>query len=335
MIARIYNGLLSTDLDAAGFNLQNVAALDPVPSNLAQSNDSRLTDSRIPLDGSVTNASVANGAAIVQSKLNLNGQIPQSWLGTTATTAAQGNLAEYLSNKGVANGYASLDGGGKIPSSQIPTSVGTGTVTSVGITMPSQFAVSGSPVTGSGVLGITWNNVSDQSWFGNKEGAPAAPRFYTTALPVGLIPNLDTAKITSGKFDVARLPVAVGLGGSHAAGIVPDPGDGTGGALATDYLARDMSYKPAPTLAPTYQPTITTPVLSPSGSVTGPVMVTAKDDIEGCTFFYSFTSDSADFLEFPSTGYVTLPAGDQIWVYAARQGYTNSLVATYTNPNPP
>lgn len=48
--------------------------------------------------------------------------------GTTAGTAAQGNDsritgAEQTSNKGVANGYASLDTGGKVPTAQLPTTM--------------------------------------------------------------------------------------------------------------------------------------------------------------------------------------------------------------------
>lgn len=335
MILLLDTAKLNTDLEADGFNLLNVAALDPVPSNLALSTDPRLTDNRVPLDGSVTNDSVAAGANIAQSKLALNGQIPLAWLGATATTAAQGNLAEYAANKGQPNGYAALDGSGKVPAGQIPTEVGTGTVTSVGLTMPSQFGVTGSPVTGNGTLAVAWNNVSDKSWFGNNEGASAAPRFYTTPIPIQLFPDLDASIITSGTFDPLRLPVAAGLGPGHASGAAPDPGDGTGGALATDYLARDMNYKPAPTLSPSYQPVIASPTITPSGAITGPVMVSAQDTVAGVTFFYSLTSDATGFAEMPAVGYVTLDAGATIWVYAARQGYTNSAVVDFTNTNPP
>jgi len=44
---------------------------------------------------------------------------------------------------------------------------------------------------------------------------------------------------------VGYIPFA-GLGAGHSTGLVPDPGDGTGGALATDYLARDATWKPIP-----------------------------------------------------------------------------------------
>lgn len=335
MIPLLDNAKLITDLDAGSFNLLNVGAFSPLPPNLVDTSDPALSDAREPLPGSVTNASVNAAAAIAQSKLNLDGTIPATWLGTASTQAAQGNLAEYLSNKNQPNGYAGLDGSGKILSANLPGTTGTGTVTSVGLSMPAQFSVSGSPVTNAGTLAASWVAVADNSWFGNKSGGAAAPQFYTTPLPTVLIPDLDTSKVVSGTFPSARLPVAVGLGVSHAAGAVPDPGDGTGGALATDYLARDMSWQPIPALGPTYQPTIPNPTLSPSGNITGPIIVAFSDSVNGVTFFYSTTSASTGFQEVPSTGYVSLAAGDTLWSYAARPGYVNSAVVSITNSNPP
>ena len=57
--------------------------------------------------------------------------------GTTAGTAAQGNDsrivgAEQAANKGVANGYASLDSGGKVPTAQLPATMQTYTFSSTG-----------------------------------------------------------------------------------------------------------------------------------------------------------------------------------------------------------
>ena len=92
----IEDAILGTDLDAQFHSLLNVKSLDPVPLNLATSDDVRLTDVREPLPGSVTNASVADDAAIDQSKLALTGQIPTAWLGTSSTQAAQGDLVEYI-----------------------------------------------------------------------------------------------------------------------------------------------------------------------------------------------------------------------------------------------
>jgi hypothetical protein len=173
----IEDAVLSTDLNCDYHDLLNCNALVPAPPGLVGSDDPRLTDARAPLPGSVVDASVAAAAGIVQSKLALNGQIPGSWLGTTSTTAAQGNLAEYLSNKNQPLGYCGLDGSGKVPAAQLPGTVGTGTVTSVALSMPSQFAVTGSPVTTSGTLSAAWAPVVDLYWLGNKDGVAGPPKF--------------------------------------------------------------------------------------------------------------------------------------------------------------
>ena len=342
MVFSIENGIMVTDLDAQSHNLKNVTALSPLPAGIASSTDPRLSDARTPLAGSVVDSSVATTAAIQQSKLALTGSIPTPWLGTTATTAAQGNLAEYVANKGVAGGYASLDGTGKLPSAQLPATAGAGTVTSVALTLPSHFAVTGSPITASGTLTAAWNSVAAGSWFGNPSGAAAAPSFQATPLPVATIPSLDASKITTGIIATARLPASVGLGASSASGLVPNPGPTGGGALATDYLARDMSYKAIPVLPASYQPTLATPALSsPTGGLTGPQSVIASSasviTSGSITYFYSLSSSGGSstgpFAEYPSSGSVSVPPLQTVWVYVAKAGWTNSAIASYTNPN--
>lgn len=55
---------------------------------------------------------------------------------------------------------------------------GSGTVTSVGLNMPSQFSVANSPVTTTGTFGVTWNNESGNTVFaGAAGGGFAAPTF--------------------------------------------------------------------------------------------------------------------------------------------------------------
>jgi hypothetical protein len=329
MIPIVEDSILGSDLNCQFYDLLNCNALVPVPPGLIESDDPRLTDARAPIPGSVTNASVAAAAGIVQSKLNLNGQIPPAWLGTTATTAATGSLAEYISHKGQANGYCELDGSGKVPAARLPGTVGTGTVTSVGLSMPAQFTVTGSPVTAAGTLSAAWTPAADLSWFGNKSGASAAPQFYTTALPAALIPSLDAAKVISGVFPAARLPVAVGLGVSHAAGAVPDPGDGSGGALATDYLARDMTYKAAPTVTVLYQPTLPNPTFTPSAVPGYPKTVAISCSVTDATIFYSLTAGGASgFQELPPVGYISVPSAMTLYAYAAHPGYSNSSVVS-------
>jgi hypothetical protein len=56
---------------------------------------------------------------------------------------------------------------------------GSGTVTSVALSMPSQFAVSGSPVTTSGTLTASWNSQSANCVFAGPNGTSGAPTFRT------------------------------------------------------------------------------------------------------------------------------------------------------------
>jgi hypothetical protein len=62
--------------------------------------------------------------------------------------------------------------------SAVVTINATGTVTSVGLSMPTQFSVSGSPVTGSGTLTVSWGNQTKNTVLsGPSSGAAAAPTF--------------------------------------------------------------------------------------------------------------------------------------------------------------
>lgn len=86
---------------------------------------------------------------------------------------------------------------------------GSGTVTSVALTLPAEFTVSGSPITTNGTLAATKaTQVQNTVWAGPTTGAAAAPAFR--ALEAADIPALDTAKVTTGTFDPARLAATPG-----------------------------------------------------------------------------------------------------------------------------
>ena len=80
---------------------------------------------------------------------------------------------------------------------------GTGTVTSVDLSMPSIFSVSGSPVTTTGTLTATLVTQSANTvWAGPTSGPVATPTFR--ALVAGDIPLLDVSKISTGILPIAR-----------------------------------------------------------------------------------------------------------------------------------
>lgn len=98
---------------------------------------------------------------------------------------------------------------------------GSGTVTSVALSVPAEFSVSGSPVTSSGTLAITKANENANTVFaGPTTGVAAAPTFRT------VVPG--------------DLPVMGASGVGHAAGAVPDPGASAG---ATKFLREDASWQ--------------------------------------------------------------------------------------------
>ncbi|KVO83235.1 beta strand repeat-containing protein [Burkholderia ubonensis] len=104
------------------------------------------------------------------------------------------------------------------------TGGGTGTVTSVGLSAPSQFTVTGSPVTGSGTLTFSWGNqTANYVLAGPTSGGAAAPTFRAL---VG-----------------ADIPVFTGSGASHTTGGVPDPGATPG---TTRFLREDSTWAVPP-----------------------------------------------------------------------------------------
>jgi hypothetical protein len=74
-----------------------------------------------------------------------------------------------------------------------------GSVTSVALTMPTQFAVSGSPVTSTGTFGVTWNNVNPNLVLaGPTSGGAAAPTFRAlTAADIAAIAGTVTSVAVS------------------------------------------------------------------------------------------------------------------------------------------
>lgn len=85
---------------------------------------------------------------------------------------------------------------------------GTGTVTSVALTMPAEFSVGGSPITGSGTLAVTKaTQTANRVYAGPTTGAAAAPTFRL--LVAADIPSLDASIITSGTLAASTMPSTV------------------------------------------------------------------------------------------------------------------------------
>lgn len=83
-----------------------------------------------------------------------------------------------------------------------PSSAGSGSVSSVGLSLPAIFSVTDSPVTSTGTLAATLTNQSTNFvWAGPSSGSAVPPSFR--ALVPGDIPSLDTSKISSGQGTIS------------------------------------------------------------------------------------------------------------------------------------
>ena len=134
--------------------------------------------------GLTLNRGASNWSATAALVLGLNGGTggsvslngSTSGTATISTAAAAGSVLFQLpSTNGSNNQVLTTDGSGHLTWT---TPAGTGTVTSVGLTMPGIFTVSGSPITTSGTLTASLANQSaNLVWAGPATGSAAAPTF--------------------------------------------------------------------------------------------------------------------------------------------------------------
>lgn len=172
--------------------------------------------------GTIVNSDISASAAIDGAKINPN-FVAQNVVTTGAVSAGAVNVngQTYTWPAAQAAGVLTNNGSGTLTWSPAG---GTGTVTSVGLSLPSLFSVTGSPVTTTGTLTATLASQAANSVFAAPSGAAGAPTFRT--LVAADIPNLDASKITTGTLAITR--------GGTGATTVADARTNLGlGALAT------------------------------------------------------------------------------------------------------
>jgi len=107
-------------------------------------------------------------------------------------------------------------------------SVGSGSVTSVGLTLPPQFSVSGSPVTSSGTLSAGWaNQNANQVLAGPASGGSAAPGFRSLTaadLPSAGSASQGAIQLAQDLGGSASAPKVVGLQGIAVNAVAPSSG---------------------------------------------------------------------------------------------------------------
>jgi hypothetical protein len=128
---------------------------------------------------------VGGGGTVTSVALSMPSQfsVAGSPITTSGTfTVSWGNENANLVFAGPSSGGAAAPTFRALVTADLPA--GTGTVTSVALSMPSIFSVSGSPVTTSGTLTATLANENANTVFaGPVSGAAAAPTFRTLTVP--------------------------------------------------------------------------------------------------------------------------------------------------------
>ncbi len=121
-------------------------------------------------------------------------------------------------------------------------STSSGTVTSVGLTVPNIFTVSGSAVTTSGNVGFTIaSQGTGNQVFASPDGASGVPGFRV--LVPADIPSLDAAKIGSGTLPIARGGTGQVTATAALNALVPSQSGNSGKVLSTD--GTNTSWVPA------------------------------------------------------------------------------------------
>jgi hypothetical protein len=136
-----------------------------------------------------TVSAFAQPAPTAAQKFNIRNAAGETITLTAPTSGVTSHMLTFpAALPSVAGQVLSVSTGGIL--SWIAPSSGSGTVTSVGLTMPSIFSVAGSPITTSGTLGVTLNNQSGNVVFASpangSSGAPAFRSLVAADIPSGL-----------------------------------------------------------------------------------------------------------------------------------------------------
>lgn len=142
-----------------------------------------------------------NGAATPAYALVKDSDLSTSNVTTNNVTIAKHGFAPILPN----DAAKYLDGTGAY---SVPSGTGTGSVTSVAQTVPTEMTISGSPVTTSGTLALDWNSASGNKVIASPAGGGSGA-YAGRALVALDIPNIAESQVTSLVSDLAlKAPLA-------------------------------------------------------------------------------------------------------------------------------
>ena len=229
----VFNGSIGqTTPNAGAFNsLKTTALTGYLYGNGASNVSAATTIPTTALSGTVTNAQLANstiviasnntalGSAVTQDQitgLSSTGIVKRTAANTLATAVSGTDYAPATSGTSILYGNGlggfspvTVGSGLSFSGGTLSSTAGSGSVTSVGLSAPSGFTVSGSPVTGAGTL--TFSTVLNGYLSGNgANGITASSTIPTSALsgtiPASSITGLATVATTGNYYSLTNLP---------------------------------------------------------------------------------------------------------------------------------
>jgi len=204
----IWRKLIDETNSIASVNGQTGPVVNLTTNNISESVNLYYTDTR------------ARSAFSAGTGINLSGAGVISALNTSALWNASQLQGRNISTNAPANNdVLAWD---NATSTWLPRSGTVGSVTSVGLALPSIFTISNSPVTSSGTLTGTLASQTLSTVFAAPVAANGVPSFR--ALDPLDIPSLDAAKITSGILPFARGGTGVGTIGTAGQLVRVNPG---------------------------------------------------------------------------------------------------------------
>lgn len=273
------------------------------------------TSGTLTLTGTPIKATnVAGGAA--------NKVVYQTGIDTTAFVDAPVSSDTFLKWTGSGFTWAALPGAG--------------TVTSVGLALPSEFTVTGSPVTSSGTLTGAWASQAANYFLASPDGAPGTPAFR--AIVPADIPTLN--QNTTG--NAATATTATNLAGGAAGSIPYQTSPSTTAMLAASsgvlVGGSTPSYSTAPTLTGTNFSGIPNAALSNSSITIGSTGISlggTASTLAGLTSV-TLTQDPSTALQVATKQYVdTLVSSGITYHTPVKYETPTALTATYNQPGGP